>query len=271
MAVMLETGEKRKEEEHPRKKPSMLQQGCHGAAEVTRQTDFSVLLPHFEANIPNDENHWHSQFALVVAGSKFEAMDGQNVTISFDTDEVEKADEVRITFKEDKKEYAELIAQKPWVYDDPPRPGVTLIVGKGCLSVIIQNVNISRSGLYKAEAYTGEKVCEVTATLVVNKAPVSSSPAPPHSSSSPTPLSSSDLHWLYALIPLVIVVSGGVYFWKLRRASCQKQSASDDEGARETPAVSRSSVSTERIGKDDCVAVAMNGCGEHLEALLTSS
>ncbi|CAM4675022.1 unnamed protein product [Leuciscus chuanchicus] len=106
--------------------------------------------------------------ALVVAGSKFEAMDGQNVTISFDIDEVEKADEMRISFKEDKKEYAELIAQKPWVYDDPPRPGVTLIVGKGCLSVIIQNVNISRSGLYKAEAYTGGKVSEVTATLVVN-------------------------------------------------------------------------------------------------------
>ncbi|CAM4675139.1 unnamed protein product [Leuciscus chuanchicus] len=139
--------------------------------------------------------------ALVVAGSKFEAIDGQNVTISFDIDEVEKADEVKIIFKEDKKEYDVLFAQKPWVYDDPPRPGVTLIVGKGCLSVIIQNVDISRSGLYKAEAYTGKKVCEVTATLVVNKAPVSSSP---------TPLSSSDLHWLYALIPLVIVVSGVV-------------------------------------------------------------
>ncbi|XDV46519.1 hypothetical protein PO909_014404, partial [Leuciscus waleckii] len=162
---------------------------------------------------------------MVVAGSKFEAIDGQNVTISFDIDEVEKADEVKISFKEDKKEYAELIAQKPWVYDDPPRPGVTLIVGKGCLSVIIQNVDISRSGLYKAEAYTGEKVFEVTATLVVNKAPVSSSPAPPHSSSSPTPLSSSDLHWIVIVIviviviPLVIVVSGGVYFWKLRRES----------------------------------------------------
>ncbi|CAM4674992.1 unnamed protein product [Leuciscus chuanchicus] len=159
--------------------------------------------------------------ALVVAGSKFEAMDGQNVTISFDTDEVEKADEVRITFKEDKKEYAELIAQKPWVYDDPPRPGVTLIVGKGCLSVIIQNVNISRSGLYKAEAYTGGKVCEVTATLVVNKAPVSSSPAPPHSSSiSPTPLSSSNLRGHYALIPVFICIIFIIFiilcvcFWK---------------------------------------------------------
>ncbi|CAM4675094.1 unnamed protein product [Leuciscus chuanchicus] len=144
-----------------------------------------------------------NRYVLVVAGSKFEAIDGQNVTISFDIDEVEKADEVRITFKEDKKEYAELIAQKPWVYDDPPRPGVSLIVGKGCLSVIIQNVNISRSGLYKAEAYTGKKVCEVTATLVVYKGPVSSSPKP---------LSSSDLQWLYALIPLVVVVLGGVYF-----------------------------------------------------------
>ncbi|XP_077074156.1 uncharacterized protein LOC143725555 [Siphateles boraxobius] len=105
---------------------------------------------------------------LVVAGSKIEAIDGQNATISFDIDEVEKADEVKIIFKEDKKEYAVVIAQKPWVYDDPPSPGVTLILGKGCLSVIIQNISISRSGLYKAEVYTGEKVCEVTATLVVN-------------------------------------------------------------------------------------------------------
>ncbi|KAK7132800.1 hypothetical protein R3I93_019133 [Phoxinus phoxinus] len=125
--------------------------------------------------------------ALVVAGSKFEAIEGQNATISFDIDEVEKADEVKISYKEDKKEYSVLIAQKPWVYDDPPVPGVTLILGKGCVSVIIQNISISRSGLYKAEAYTREKVSEVNATLVVNQAPVSSTISPPHSSSSPNP------------------------------------------------------------------------------------
>ncbi|KAK7129418.1 hypothetical protein R3I94_017583 [Phoxinus phoxinus] len=142
---------------------------------------------------------------LVVAGSKFEAIDGQNATISFDIEEVEKADEVKIIFKEDKKGYSVLLAQEPWVYDDPPVPGVTLILGKRCLSVIIQDVDISRSGLYRAQAFFRERVYEETATLVIIEAPVSSSPAPPHSSSS-------DLQWLYDLIPLVIVVSAGVCF-----------------------------------------------------------
>jgi len=96
-----------------------------------------------------------------------EAIDGQNVTISFDIDEVEKADEVRITFKEDKKKYDVLLAQEPWVYDDPPPAGVKLIVEEDRLSVIIQDVNISRSGLYKVEVYTGTKVSEDDATLVV--------------------------------------------------------------------------------------------------------
>ncbi|KAK7132799.1 hypothetical protein R3I93_019132 [Phoxinus phoxinus] len=181
---------------------------------------------------------------LVVAGSKFEAIDGQNVTISFDIDEVEKADEVRITFKEDKKGYSVLLAQKPWVYDDPPEPGVTLILGKGSVSVIIQDVNISRSGLYKAEAYTREKVCEETATLVVNKAPVSSSPAPPHSSSSPKPPRSSGLQWIVIVIviviALVIVIPGGVYFWKHKRKckTAADEEEEEEEDEEETPAVS---------------------------------
>jgi len=90
------------------------------------------------------------------------------VTISFDIYEVEKADEVKVIFKEDNKEYAVVIAQEPWVYDDPPPAGVTLMVRKDRSSVIIQDVNISRSGLYIARVFTREKVFEVNATLVVS-------------------------------------------------------------------------------------------------------
>jgi len=60
-----------------------------------------------------------------------------------------------------------ILAQEPWVYDDPPPAGVKLIVEEDRLSVIIQDVNISRSGLYKVEVYTGTKVSEDDATLVV--------------------------------------------------------------------------------------------------------
>ncbi|KAK7132801.1 hypothetical protein R3I93_019133 [Phoxinus phoxinus] len=149
--------------------------------------------------------------ALVVAGSKFEAIEGQNATISFDIDEVEKADEVKISYKEDKKEYSVLIAQKPWVYDDPPVPGVTLILGKGCVSVIIQNISISRSGLYKAEAYTREKVSEKH-----QFPPLYLLHTPPPAQ---TPPRSSDLRGHYALIPviiifIIIIIILCVCFWK---------------------------------------------------------
>jgi len=64
-----------------------------------------------------------------------------------------------------------LVAQKCAPHegcDNVDTPGVSLIFEKGCLSVIIQKVNISRSGLYKAEAFFGEKVFEVIATLAVH-------------------------------------------------------------------------------------------------------
>ncbi|CAM4675031.1 unnamed protein product [Leuciscus chuanchicus] len=218
--------------------------------------------------------------ALLADGSKIEANHGENVTLPFPMDKAEKADRLRIIFKEETTKNLSLISQKCVPHEGcavVDKSGVSVLVGGECVRVTIHNVNISRSGLYIAQAFFGNNVSEVKATLVVNKAPVSSSPAPPHSSSSPTPLSSSDLHWLYALIPvfiiiiIIIIILVFCCFCRRRKASSQKQSASDDEGARETPAVSRSSVSTERIGKDDCVAVAMNGCGEHPEALLTSS
>ncbi|KAK7129416.1 hypothetical protein R3I94_017581 [Phoxinus phoxinus] len=137
-------------------------------------------------------------------------------------DKAEEAD--RITFKEATTKNLVLIAQNCAPHegcDVVHTPGVSVLVAGECVRVTIQNVNISRSGLYTAVAYFGKHVYEKTATLVVNKAPVSSSPAPPHSSSSPKPPRSSGLQWLYALLPvvLIIIIIILVYcFWKHRKA-----------------------------------------------------
>ncbi|ROL46829.1 hypothetical protein DPX16_1056 [Anabarilius grahami] len=105
--------------------------------------------------------------ALIVAGLKFEATEGQNVTIYFNIDEV-LSDLVRITFKQDNKENAVVIAEQPWNHEETPPPGVSLLVEKGRVNVTIQNVSISRnSGLYTAEAFFGKYTSEVNATLVV--------------------------------------------------------------------------------------------------------
>ncbi|CAM4674965.1 unnamed protein product [Leuciscus chuanchicus] len=220
---------------------------------------------------PDSENMW--KIAVHVAGSKLETTEGHSVSMHFKTG-LERVDEVRIIFEGESKRkllLSQYCSPASVPICDPIETPHHLQVEGGNVSMILLKVNISSSGLYTARVITDNRVSEVTATLVVNQAPVSSSPAPPHSSSSPTPLSSSDLHWLYALIPLVIVVLGGVYFWKLRKKS---NTADDEEEATETPAVSRSSVSKENNNwKNDCggcVAVAMNGCGENAEALLAS-
>ncbi|ROL46830.1 hypothetical protein DPX16_1057 [Anabarilius grahami] len=155
---------------------------------------------------------------LIVAGSRFETTEGQNATISFDIDEVQKATEVRITFRQDNKEKPVVIARRPWIYDEAPPAGVSLRVEEGRVNVTIQHVNISRnSGVYRARAFFGKKVSEVKATLVVIEASFSSTKAPPHTST-PKPPDSSDLLWLCALIPVAIIISGVVYFCKHKRA-----------------------------------------------------
>ncbi|CAM4674949.1 unnamed protein product [Leuciscus chuanchicus] len=190
--------------------------------------------------------------ALLADGSKFEANHGENVTLPFPMDKAEKADRLRIIFSiTETTKNLSLIAQKCVPHEGctvVDKSGVSVLVGGECVRVTIHNVNISRSGLYIAEAWFGKDVCEVKATLVVNKAPVSSSPAPPHSSSSPTPLSSSDLHWLYALIPVFIII-----FIIILVFCCFYP------------------VSQQKELENMIVSVAMNGCGEHSEALLTSS
>lgn len=98
---------------------------------------------------------------------KFEATEGQNVTIYFNIDKEEKPTEVRITFKQDNKK--NVIAEHPWNQgEENPPAGFSLLVEEGRVSLTIQNVNISSSGLYTALAFFGKKVYEVNATLVVN-------------------------------------------------------------------------------------------------------
>ncbi|XDV46534.1 hypothetical protein PO909_014416 [Leuciscus waleckii] len=198
--------------------------------------------------------------ALLADGSKIEANHGENVTLPFPMDKAEKADRLRIIFKEETTKNLSLISQKCAPHEGcavVDTSGVSVLVGGECVRVTIHNVNISRSGLYIAEAFFGKDVYEVKATLVVNKAPVSSSPAPPHSSSSsPTPLSSSDLHWLYALIPvfiIIIIILVFCCFCRWRRIPCFK---------RKKELGSSSS---------DCVSVIVNGCGENTESLLTET
>lgn len=112
---------------------------------------------------------WFLFPALIVAGSRLEATEGQNVTISFDIDEVERADQVRIAFKQDDKQNAVVVAQQPWTYDDKPPAEVSLQVEERRVSVIIQHVSISRnSGVYTARVFFGKKVSEVNAVLVIN-------------------------------------------------------------------------------------------------------
>lgn len=96
-----------------------------------------------------------------------EATEGQNVTMSFDIDGVEKATKVKITFigVTEKR----VVAQRPWIYDEPPPAGFSLWVEKGRVNVTIEHVNISSSGLYEALAIVGKKKLVNVSLLVHSK------------------------------------------------------------------------------------------------------
>ncbi|KAG1932435.1 uncharacterized protein LOC120471128 [Pimephales promelas] len=166
--------------------------------------------------------------ASLAEGSKIEANHGENVALAFPMDKAEEADRLRIIFEEETTKKMFLVAQKCAPHegcDNVDTPGVSLIFEIGCLSVIIQKVNISRSGLYIAQACFGKDVIEVIATLAVNKAPVSSTVSPPHSSSSPTPAHSSQPHRRYALITavifiIIIIIICIICFCRWRRITC---------------------------------------------------
>ncbi|KAK9954698.1 hypothetical protein ABG768_016747 [Culter alburnus] len=133
-------------------------------------------------------------------------------TVSDDGEEQQQDNELETTKK------SCLIARRctgSEICDAVETPGVKLLVAQGLVSVTIQKVNSSRSGLYKVRAFFGKYMFEVDATLVVNEASFSSTTAPPHSCTPKHP-NSSHLLWLYVLIPAVILLV--VYFCKHKKA-----------------------------------------------------
>lgn len=100
---------------------------------------------------------------------KLEANDGEDVTISFKTDELNRANQVKITFTRQSQKY--LIAQYCRCAhcgdcDVVETPGVLLRVEEGTL--ILQDVRSRNSGLYEAKIIVGNIVSKMKVTLVVN-------------------------------------------------------------------------------------------------------
>ncbi|XP_077074153.1 uncharacterized protein LOC143725553 isoform X2 [Siphateles boraxobius] len=171
--------------------------------------------------------------AVHVAGSKLEATEGQNASIFFQTG-LERIDEVRIIFEGERKGkllLAHYCSPDADPICDPIETPQHVQVKGGNVSLTLVKVNSSSSGLYTAQVITDNKVFYVNDTLVVNQAPVSSTTAPPHSSSSPKPSRSSDLRGLYALITaVIIIIILCVCFCKHRMILCFKRKNWDPVG-----------------------------------------
>ncbi|KAK9954697.1 hypothetical protein ABG768_016746 [Culter alburnus] len=108
--------------------------------------------------------------ALLADGLKIEANHGEDVTLSFPMDKAEEAGRLRIIFTSETTNETRLIAQRcagSERCDAVETPGVKL-VERGSVSVTIQRVNSSRSGVYKVQVFNGKYVFERNVTLVVN-------------------------------------------------------------------------------------------------------
>ncbi|KAK7129414.1 hypothetical protein R3I94_017579 [Phoxinus phoxinus] len=96
-----------------------------------------------------------------VAGSKWEATEGDNVTIHFNTG-LERVDEVKIMFEgesERKRLLAQYCSPESFPICDPVETSHLQVEG-GNVSMIFVNVDISRSGLYTARVITANKMYE---------------------------------------------------------------------------------------------------------------
>ncbi|XP_016295381.1 uncharacterized protein LOC107653225 isoform X1 [Sinocyclocheilus anshuiensis] len=213
--------------------------------------------------------------AVCDAELKLEATDGENVTISFKTAELKRADRVSITFTRENRKT--LIAQYCRCVhcrdcDVVETPGVLLRV-EGTVPLILLDVSSNNSGLYEARVFIGNDVSEIKATLVVKK-PAFSSTKAPLQISTPNPPNSSGHLWLYALlIPLVILGVVTCSFWR-KKCRREREPLPDAEEARETPAVSRHSIFKNNKCKRncrDCVAVSFKACREDTEDQLVDT
>lgn len=157
-----------------------------------------------------------------------ETTDGENVTISFKTAELERADRVRITFTRDNQfdliaQYCRCVLCRDCIPVETP--GVLLRIEEGAL--ILLDVSSRNSGLYEAKIISGKNVFKKNATLVV-KPPFSSSRAPPRTSISKPPQTSiSKRQRLYVLIAPAFILAV-CFFCKCLRGC---ETAADNKSA----------------------------------------
>lgn len=104
-----------------------------------------------------------------VAGSKYEALDGENVTMRFET-KLDRVDEVKVVFEGENKgkiQFARYCFRETEPVCDIKSDHLQ-VKGRN-VSLILLNVDSSRTGLYRVQAFFGKEVDdELTATLVVN-------------------------------------------------------------------------------------------------------
>lgn len=166
---------------------------------------------------------------LCAGGSNLKAADGDNVTISFKTTGLERAEQVTITLtRESQKTVIARYCRCAHCGDCSvvETQGVLLRVEDGTLTLL--DVRCDNSGLYEAKIIADNNLSTKNATLVVRKPPFSSSTETTQPSISKPP-NSSEHQRLYVLIaPAVfILVVLGVYFFCKCRRECK--SAADVE------------------------------------------
>lgn len=200
---------------------------------------------------------------------KFEATDGENFSIPLGTVELERANRVRITFKGEYEDKVHLIMQfcaHGETCSVVETPGVLLSIEQRTLT--LQDVSSNSSGLYEALVFIGNNVSKIKATLV-NKPAFSPSTALLHTST-PNPPNSSEHQQLYALL-IIPAIFLGVVFYFCRR---EREPLADVEKAKETPAVSRTSIFKKNYWKrncSDCAAVSFKACTEDTDDQLVDT
>lgn len=160
---------------------------------------------------------------MCVPPLNYEATEGENVTISFKTAGLERADQVKITLTRGSQK--KLIAQYCRCVhrgDCSVREtsGVLLRAEEGTVTLL--HVSSNNSGLYEV-IIIGSNVSRINATLVVNEPLLSSSNEPPQSSIT-NPPDSSERQRLYALIApvvFILVVLGGLFRLYIFRRKCK--------------------------------------------------
>ncbi|KAF4096291.1 hypothetical protein G5714_022260 [Onychostoma macrolepis] len=166
---------------------------------------------------------------LCAGGLSLEAADGQNVTISFESAGLERAEQVTITLtRESQKTVIVRYCRCGHCGDCSvvETPGVLLRPEEGSLTLL--DVRCNNSGLYEARIIADNNLSTKNATLIVKKPQFSSSTEPTQPSISKPP-DSSERQRIYVLIAsaVFILVVLGVYF--MCKCMREPESAADVE------------------------------------------